>query len=283
MIESLLAVFFLPNKDESTTGWLYRLAHHNAAFIEDFDTYSFNGKTLHELFIDCDVISHTEELVPPKDLELFISIYASDIHPSFSERYCPLCFQEDEIPYFREAWTHQWISHCLIHDTPLIEDCINCGRFGLEWVKNWKIPWGVCRLCKQRCSTNEAVEKHPIFSTKIKPEIPRLISLFNDPFSDENLHLFQKVVLLKSLLECDHIYYGRTKYDVFVELGIDPYQYRCCKKNAHIGNYLYATLEADAAYALSLKSISHLDPSVLLQPLYNLASIETIKHLQSIR
>ena len=41
-------------------------------------------------------------------------------------RFCPLCLQEDEIPYFRMEWRLKLCVSCPIHDCLLEEDCHRC-------------------------------------------------------------------------------------------------------------------------------------------------------------
>lgn len=43
-------------------------------------------------------------------------------------RFCPLCLQEDEIPYFRMEWRLKLCVSCPIHECLLEEDCHSCRR-----------------------------------------------------------------------------------------------------------------------------------------------------------
>ncbi len=47
---------------------------------------------------------------------------------------CPLCLEEDEIPYFRLSWRFAFITHCPKHGCPLIEQCSTCST--LLWPTN---------------------------------------------------------------------------------------------------------------------------------------------------
>lgn len=41
--------------------------------------------------------------------------------------YCPLCFREDIVPYFRMHWRFALVAFCSKHKCELIEKCNNCG------------------------------------------------------------------------------------------------------------------------------------------------------------
>lgn len=41
---------------------------------------------------------------------------------------CPTCVNEDSSPYWRKSWRLSVIVDCLVHGTPMVEKCDECGR-----------------------------------------------------------------------------------------------------------------------------------------------------------
>lgn len=43
-------------------------------------------------------------------------------------QFCPLCFKQDVLPYYRKSWRFSWVSCCDLHSVRMIDHCPNCSK-----------------------------------------------------------------------------------------------------------------------------------------------------------
>lgn len=259
-----MAVFFSPFADESTCGWLYRLAHSNAADINDFKKLTVEGKTLYDSLIEYKV-AHLQKLNEPE--LAFPSFVRPDLNSEhvnhFKARYCSYCMGKDEMPYFRSTWSIQWITHCLKHNTSLIDSCIHCGTSISYWVRDWEARWGVCSKCNSPCKDTRPPKPHKVFVKKVKPHITMLRSLYDNPNYKGN-DLTIRVQYLKVLLTAGYEEETKCRFATLEGFGINPYSYICCGNKSSKNNH---KLQDDAAYALAYEVTLNHDSDLIINEL----------------
>jgi RNase P subunit RPR2 len=131
-----------PLPRESISSWLSRLCLSQGTSIEamleflelkrhfDFDFRFWR--------FDIDLIAKKTNLLASdfrSQLAISISLRSFDFYAKYyvirfkrnrRSRFCPLCLQEDEIPYFRMEWRLKLCVSCPIHECLLEEDCHHC-------------------------------------------------------------------------------------------------------------------------------------------------------------
>lgn len=153
-----------PEDNESLSSWMTRIAHANFIstnkWLEDMGSYSkkdidnfFPKKILWEIHIRTGMaISQIKSYSLANELKYIAivlqecrSFYTTEIdllEDTTIVKYCPLCFQEDENPYFRKEWKWRFIQICQKHWCILQRNCPKCNLpiniFKLKWQQTIK-------------------------------------------------------------------------------------------------------------------------------------------------
>lgn len=70
-------------------------------------------------------------------------------------RYCPMCLNEDKVPYFRKAWKLAFNTACLKHNCFLYENCPQC-KTPLKLTKMYKNKYSFTQCFKCGCDLKSA-------------------------------------------------------------------------------------------------------------------------------
>jgi hypothetical protein len=69
-------------------------------------------------------------------------------------RYCPLCFANDDDPYFRYIWQLPFVCVCPVHHILLLDRCPSCYNPVHYWRTGWDKPVCVCFKCGNNLMKN---------------------------------------------------------------------------------------------------------------------------------
>ena len=148
-----------PQEDELLSSWLVRVAlahdtlpwsfmnlhfpeYHNIPFSRDLDVWAPDD-LLNKIAIKS---NHTFETIYALTLRSYIGTVFLKFNPScgnahfsyikvkgrsnklYGQKYCPICLEENEIPYFRKTWRLKSVDLCKIHQRKLLDRCCQCGK-----------------------------------------------------------------------------------------------------------------------------------------------------------
>lgn len=134
-------------------------------------------------------------------------------------RYCPLCFNEDEIPYIRQIWQMPFITICPDHKILLFANCPSCRNPFQYWSVNWDEPIFSCYNCRQSLKDNyNFIARHKnIYATKFQDDLFKIYKY--NTYQDEKINrqvLFENLWLVASTASPDrhltHIKQGIIQY-----------------------------------------------------------------------
>lgn len=164
---------------ESLTSYVTRLAHSHGVFISTLISRTINPLLKQtfikdstsrglEPFFNCshalngygtiatDFVEALNQLTLSNKLEFLTLIPFANIlvTKGLLRRYkawCPICYQQwkqnQQVIYDPLLWSLNDVKVCLIHQHPLVQNCLYCHR-QLPWL-NWKSSLGYCSQCSQ--------------------------------------------------------------------------------------------------------------------------------------
>lgn len=284
-----LAVPLNPMVDESTTGWLYRLAHGNAVHIDDFKKEKVGCTQLYHHLIEYK--SSYLQCKNEMDQEAFdiFSRCDCDLEIRFSGRYCPVCFLEDATPYFRSLWSRSWVTHCLKHNTPLINSCRCCNSPSFQWIDDWNSAWAVCPSCATEAQGLSKDTANANFFRLARPIIDDLLAIFERPELKnsaiyhacyrycnrahrnsyfENYRVALKLIEMKASLariERSDIVQIEVLSEILSDSAITIADFICCSNSQDSNSFLFE--KSDMAYVLAYKIYTHFDVEQVINEL----------------
>lgn len=155
-------------KDESASSWFTRITKANCADTEQtfhdimkkknlsFEWIETNNRHRYfffknlESFIDLTKIVFTRN--PNAGTTVTDNNYLLTTLPV--PRYCPLCFERDKIPYYRQIWQILFVTLCPVHNVLLFATCPTCKAPIEYWKTTWKQPICSCFSCHEDFRNN---------------------------------------------------------------------------------------------------------------------------------
>lgn len=143
--------------DESIASWLIRAAFRQGCSVTTFASYyweeyrlwtldvdkgfNFVDETIHE---DMAILAETtRERFDFKNLTWLskgmssttgkyrttpwvLPLFKRNRHALYGYHYCPVCLEEDKIPYMRLLWRYSWYTYCHVHAVKMENRCHSC-------------------------------------------------------------------------------------------------------------------------------------------------------------
>jgi len=215
-------------EDESFLSWFTRLAKENCSDTrllyqiinsEDIRTIkNINSKKIDQEFIEIEIHEKKQKLVR-KGLKPYckFSSITSAVHVlNFklratdkletlltilpTPRYCPLCLQNDKVPFIRKKWLYPFITYCDDHNILLRETCPHCFEQIKFWRSDWNLPITHCYSCKKDLREDYSIiSKVSANYQKIINEIMQNCSFKGEPINPRSfLKILWKKVLEKN-------------------------------------------------------------------------------------
>lgn len=133
-----------PFHNESLASWIQRICQiYDLTFTRFHRTFSTSNR------MDVDLCATSPQLIQITQICGIKFEYVKTIQASFCRlaeqpklqrllltrlrdgydyRFCPRCWSDDKIPYFRLEWRFRHCEYCLIHKTKLETHCLACGH-----------------------------------------------------------------------------------------------------------------------------------------------------------
>lgn len=103
---------------------------------------------------------------------------------AFGQQFCPLCLQQDLIPYFRLQWRLGWATTCLTHGCRLHDCCSNCG----QPVMPHRVEEPICDHCRSDLRASPFVPAYPL-AAKLQYDLSNVANGGTfPPFGDQAIH-----------------------------------------------------------------------------------------------
>lgn len=155
----------IPFEDEILSSWIVRTAYahktHPHTFTNQYLDYRPHSFFLTEsdITLDAKMIEAIEQKSENKvDVHsLMLKTYSGYLQENIFDnpniflcdlKYCPVCLQEDKVPYFRKTWRVVFYNICHKHKCQLYEHCPEC-KTKLDISKMYKneLPYTYCHKC----------------------------------------------------------------------------------------------------------------------------------------
>jgi len=146
-----------PLFDESLYSWMLRLAKANvnslSGLFKRHQIYPYNriDNQLSNSLIEC---LNKKTGIPENRLKSLVHINSQPVSELTLKklRFCPLCFKDDKIQYFRLKWKFRFINACQYHKCLLIDQCPFCHSKILPHRLLWYQSFSTCYNCKKDMS-----------------------------------------------------------------------------------------------------------------------------------
>ena len=175
----------IPFKDELFTSWMVRLAYAHKTHPHTFTNQYFNFRP-HSFFLgasdvtlDARMIESIEKKSNYKiDIQaLMLKTYAGYLQKDIIDnpniflsdlKYCPVCFREDKIPYFRKVWKVVFYNICHKHKCRLYEHCPECKtKLDISKMHNNELPYTFCPQCGFELKRGKRIPIHKKYISSI--------------------------------------------------------------------------------------------------------------------
>lgn len=159
---------------ESASSWFARVTKANCADTEQtfhdlmktkisFEWIETNRRHRYLFFKNLEPFIDLDPEMFPKNTNALITVnennYLRTILPV--PRYCPLCFERDEIPYYRRIWQLLFVTLCPVHKIVLVATCPTCEAPIEYWKTTWRQSVCSCFTCHKDFRNNYRFLLHP--------------------------------------------------------------------------------------------------------------------------